>query len=324
MLVAGSRLPRRRLVATSTLVLVLALAAGGCKNEQRGGAPLSEQPFVAAHRGDPSLPENTLEAFRSALDTGADYIETDLVASKDAVLVLRHDRALSPTTDVEDHPEFASRQRTKTVDGRPRSDWWVEDFTAAELATLTATVRDRAASGEYRIPTLTDVLTFAREEAVARGRRVGLLLETKKPALFARLGLDLELLLASALRAQALDRADAPIALQSFDTDSVRELAALLREPAVQLVANGHFWDREMTAEGLSDLHADGVDAVSVVDERLERDPSLIERAHAAGLTVEGWGFEPGENYERWIRAGLDGFVTDDVDAVLAARKDAS
>jgi glycerophosphoryl diester phosphodiesterase len=324
MLVTGSSLPRRRLVAASTLVLVLALGAGGCRNEERAGAPLREQPFVATHRGDPALPENTLEAFRSALDTGADYIETDLVASKDGVLVLRHDRALSPTTDVEDHPEFADRQRSKTVGGRPRSDWWVEDFTAAELATLTATVRGRAASGEYRIPRLTEVLRFVREEAVSRGRRVGLLLETKKPALFARMGLDLELLLASALRAQGLDRADAAIAVQSFDTDSVRELAALLREPAVQLVAGGHAWDREMTAEGLSALRADCVDAVNVVDERLERDPSLIERAHAAGLAVDGWGFEPGENYGRWIRAGLDGFVTDDVGAVLAARKAAS
>ena len=101
----------------------------------------------------------------------------------------------------------------------------------------------------------------------------------------------------------------------------MRELAGALRVPTIQLVSAARHWDDDLSAPGLRRLRADGIDGVNVVDERLEEDPALIERAHEAGLVVHGWGFEPGEDYDAWIEAGIDGFVTDDVTAALAARR---
>jgi glycerophosphoryl diester phosphodiesterase len=311
----------KRACLVIALALAVAAAAGACSDQGPVGSPLAGRTFIATHRGDPALPENTLAAFRSALDAGADYLETDLVPSKDGVLVLRHDRQLSPTTDVEDHPEFADRRATKTVNGQVVNDWWVEDFTVAELATLRATIRGASPSGDYRIPPLNELIDFARAQSTARGRRVGLYLETKQPEVFRRLGYDLEDLLAKTLRARGLDRPDSRVYVQSWDAKSVHELSAALRVPAVQLISTARHWNADISSRGLRRLHDQGDAAINVVDDRLEGDPGLIARAHAAGLAVHGWGFERGEDYGRWISAGIDGIVTDDVRAALAARE---
>jgi glycerophosphoryl diester phosphodiesterase len=302
------------------VAIAVAVAVGGCNDRAPVRQPARVQPFVATHRGDPARPENTLAAFRAALDEGAEYLETDLVPSKDGVLVLRHDRSLSATTDIEDHPEFADRRVTKTVRGRPVTDWWVDDFTVAELKTLRATVRNAAPSGRYRIPTLQELVDFVRREGAARGRRVGLYLETKEPETFKALGYDLEDMVTKTLRADGLDRSTAGVYVQSWDKESVREMSASLRIPVVQLVSASRRWNDELSASGLARLHDEGVDGLNVVDERLQRDPGLIERAHAAGLVIHGWGFGPGDDYGRWIRAGINGFITDDVPAALGAR----
>jgi glycerophosphoryl diester phosphodiesterase len=276
---------------------------------------------IFAHRGARAhAPENTLEAFRSALDQGAEYLETDLVPSKTGALVLRHERRLSQTTDVEDHPEFGARRVTKLVHDRAVADWWVEDFTVAELATLRATKRNSRPAGDYGIPTLHDLIHFVRIEAAARDRRVGLYLEVKQPEALSRLGYDVEKLLAKTLSDEGLGRADGDVYVQSFETASVQEMSGALRLPAVQLISAASRWDDDVTPAGLRRLAEQGVEGLNVVDERLESDADLVNRAHAAGLVVHGWGFEPGENYGRWISAGLDGFVTDDVPAAVAAR----
>jgi glycerophosphoryl diester phosphodiesterase len=302
------------------LAIALTAALGACADEPSAPNAGASPPFVAAHRGDPHLPENTLAAFRSSLAEGADYLETDLVASKDGVLVLRHERRLAATTDVEDHPEFAARETRKESYGRRVSDWWVEDFTLAELSSLHATVRRARPSGNYRIATLEELIEFARAQSRVRGRPVGLYLETKEAKTFERLGLDLEDLLAHTLRAAGIDRPDG-ILVQSWGTQSVRQMGAALRVPAIQLVSAARHWDRALTSAGLRELRTAGVDGIDVVDDRLERDSDLIQRAHEAGLIVTGWGFEPDEDYGRWIKSGLDGLVTDDVSAALAARK---
>jgi glycerophosphoryl diester phosphodiesterase len=302
------------------LAIALTALLGACADESSSPNAGASPPFVAAHRGDPHLPENTLAAFRSSLAEGADYLETDLVASKDGVLVLRHERRLAATTDVEDHPEFAARRTTKESYGRRVSDWWVEDFTLAELSSLRATVRRAAPGGDYRIATLEELIEFARAQSRVRGRPVGLYLETKEAKTFERLGLDLEDLLAQTLRAAGLDEPDG-VLVQSWGTQSVRQLGAALRVPAVQLVSAARRWDRALTSPGLRQLRTAGVDGIDVVDDRLERDPDLVQRAHEAGLLVTGWGFEPDEDYSRWVESGLDGLVTGDVSAALAARK---
>jgi glycerophosphoryl diester phosphodiesterase len=297
----------------------LTAALAGCAGESSAPRAGASPPFVAAHRGGPNLPENTLAAFRSSLGEGADYLETDLVATKDGVLVLRHERRLAATTDVEDHPEFAGRRTTKESYGHLVSDWWVEDFTLAELARLHATVRRAASSGDYRIPTLEELIEFARSQLRVLGRPVGLYLETKEAATFERLGLDLEDLLVQALRAARLD-APGRILVQSWGTQSVRQLGAALRVPAIELVSAARHWDRALTSAGLRGLRNAGVGGIDVIDDRLESDPGLIQRAHDAGLIVTGWGFEPDEDYARWAKSGLDGIITDDVPAALAAR----
>lgn len=310
-----------RIVVAIVAAFSIGATAGGCADGSRAPRRAAGDAFVATHRGDRGLPENTFPAFRAALDAGAEYVETDLVASKDGVLVLRHDRHLSPTTDVEERPEFAHRRTTKALKGRRVTDWWVEDFTAAELATLRATVRRAAPAGDHRIPALRDLIDFMRNEREIRRRRIGLYLEIKQPRAFQRIGLDLENLLATTLRAEGLDRANADVYVQSWDEESVRQMTAALGVPTIQLISAGSRWDADLTPSGLRRLRDQGVAGINVVDERLESDPGLIGRARVAGLAVHGWGFEPGDDYGRWISAGIDGFVTDDVSAVVAARR---
>lgn len=312
--------------APTALAVAITVTVGACDSAGGSGgqdcpAEAPPQPFAASHRGDSAQPENTLAAFRAALDAGADVLETDLVLTRDRVLVLRHERRLSLTTDVEEHPSFAERRLTKRVDGHPVADWWVEDFTVAELAALRATRRNTAASADHRIASLADLIDLVREESRARGRCIGLYLETKEPAAFARLGYDLDEAVAEALRASGLDQNDGLVYAQSFGRKSVRDLSARLRVPVVQIISGAAHWEDVVTPAGLRRQHELGVAGINVSADRLGTDPGLVDRAHAAGLAVHGWGFPPGVDYDRWIEAGLDGFVTDDVPAVLAARE---
>ena len=149
-------------------------------------------PIVIAHRGASGYrPEHTLEAYRLAIEQGADFIEPDLVVTKDGVLVARHENELSGTTDVADHPEFASRRATKRVDGVERTGWFTEDFTLAELKTLRAKERipevrpaNARHDGRFEIPTFAEVIRLAASESHG-GRVVGVYPETKHPTYFA-------------------------------------------------------------------------------------------------------------------------------------------
>jgi glycerophosphoryl diester phosphodiesterase len=302
----------RRLMAS---LVALAAGVGACSNGSSIPQEPADRPFVIAHRGGRSLPENTMAAFRASLSEGADYLETDLVATKDGVLVLRHERRLAATTDVEDHPEFAGRRATKPSYGRPVSDWFVEDFTAAELSTLRATLRHAAPTGDNRIATLAELLQLAKT------RGAGLLLETKEARMFEGLGLDLEDLLAEALRAAGLASSDR-VLVQSWGPKSVRDLAVALEVPALRLFSGSKPWDRALTEERLRRLRDAGLGGLNVHRDLLRRDPELIRRAHAAGLLVTGWGLGAGEDYAYWNASGLDGLVTDDVPAAVAAQSE--
>lgn len=151
--------------------------------------------IVIAHRGASGYrPEHTLEAYRLAIRQGADFIEPDLVATRDGVLVARHENEISGTTDVASHPEFASRRTTKTIDGIPLTGWFTEDFTLAELKTLRAKERIPAIrpgntrfDGLYTVPTLAEVIALVKRES-RNGRRIGIYPETKHPTYFAREG----------------------------------------------------------------------------------------------------------------------------------------
>ena len=187
-------------LVTCTLLLLGSVAAGEPSLNTTRKAPGPRHGphqglIVIAHRGASGYrPEHTLEAYRLAIRQGADFIEPDLVATKDGVLVARHENEISGTTDVAAHPEFANRRTTKSIDGRPMTGWFTEDFTLAELKTLRAKERIPAIrpdntrfDGMYQVPTFAEVVQLAKRESRG-GRVIGVYPETKHPTYFAKEG----------------------------------------------------------------------------------------------------------------------------------------
>ncbi|MEJ7634745.1 glycerophosphodiester phosphodiesterase [Aeromicrobium sp.] len=200
---------------------------------------------VFAHRGASGhRPEHTLAAYELAIRLGADYIEPDLVSTKDGVLVARHENEISGTTDVADRAEFAQRKTTKNVDGTPISGWFTEDFTLLELRTLRAKERlpgvrpgNTRYDGRYSIPTFDEVLALANREGRKRGRTIGVAPETKHPTYFQSIGLPLEQPLLRSLGRAGRDSARSKVMIQSFETTNLRQLAQQTRVPLVQLTS---------------------------------------------------------------------------------------
>jgi glycerophosphoryl diester phosphodiesterase len=247
---------------------------------------------------------------------GADYVEPDLVSTKDGVLVARHENEISETTDVAERPEFADRRTTRTIDGVPMTGWFTEDFTLAELKTLRAVERmpdvrpdNTRYDGRFEVPTFDEVLDLVARESLRRGTPVGVYPETKHPTYFDGIGLSLEEPLVASLRRHGLDRPNAPVFVQSFETGNLRDLATMTRVPLVQLVSSsGAPYDRVaagdpttyrqmVTPEGLREIatYADGLGANK--DVVLPRDATgalgeptdVVPDAHAEGLLVHVW-----------------------------------
>lgn len=199
----------------------------------------ASKPILIAHRGASGLrPEHTLAAYELAIDQGADFIEPDLVPTKDDVLVARHENAIAETTDVAERPEFAARRTTKTIDGETIVDWFVEDFTLAELKTLRARERlprlrpgNMAYDGKFEISTLAEII------ALAKRRNVGIYPETKHPTWFAEIGHPTDVLLVAELRAGGWDSAQAPVFIQSFEVANLKRLATMTQVRLIQLLA---------------------------------------------------------------------------------------
>lgn len=206
-------------------------------------APLAAQPLIFAHRGASALrPEETLAAYEKAIEGGADFIEPDLVPTKDGVLVARHESNITETTDVAAHPEFAARRAAKVIDGRAQEGWFTEDFTLAELKTLRAKERlgalrpeSMAHDGRFEVATLGEIVALAARS----GRTVGLIPELKHPTYFAGLGFDTPGKLIAAIKASAYLRR-APVIVQCFEIASLkrlhRELAGRRNVSLLQLI----------------------------------------------------------------------------------------
>lgn len=310
---------RTRRAVVAAMGIAGASAAAGCALLGGGDKPKKEaairEPIIIAHRGaSGERPEHTMAAYRLAIAQGADYIEPDLVPTKDGVLVCRHENDISGTTDVAAHPEFASRRATKVVDGVPVTGWFTEDFTLAELKTLRCRERlpqvrpaNTAYDGQETIPTFEEVLDLAIAERARLNRVIGVYPETKHPTYFDALGLSHDKPLLAALRARDYGTREAPIFVQSFEVDNLRRIAGQADVKCVQLAsAQGGPFDRPgvtyesmMSDAGLTRIStyagAIGVEKTMLLprdaDGRSIAPSPLIARAHEAGLKVHAWTF---------------------------------
>ncbi|RKS75713.1 glycerophosphoryl diester phosphodiesterase [Motilibacter peucedani] len=284
-----------------------------------------DAPLIFGHRGASGYrPEHTLASYDLAVRMGADVIEPDLVTTKDHVLVVRHEPNITSTTDVAQHPEFASLQTTKTIDGVTQTGWFTQDFTYAQLQTLRAVERlpdvrehNTILDGRYQIPTLQQVIDFAKRESRIYHRDIGIAPETKHPTYFASIGLPLEPVLVDTLRANRLDKHSADVYVQSFEEANLRALRRTykLRVHLVQLTSAGPTarpWDhvasgnpetyaQMTTPAGLREIatYADwlGPDKAQVfplaADGSTGAASPLVRDAHAAGVEVVPYTVRP-------------------------------
>jgi glycerophosphoryl diester phosphodiesterase len=234
------------LIRPTTLVLtslsVAALVACGGGNSALPFQTLDgAQPLVIGHRGSAGvLPDHTLEGYTRAIQNGADFIEPDLVATKDGELIARHEPNITGTTDVASRPEFASRKTTRMVDGVAETGWFATDFTLAEIKTLRAiqplSDRDQSHNGKYQIPTLREVLNVARTEGTKVGRVIGVYPETKHPTYHVDANLKLEDRLLAILTEYGYTKKDSPVIVQSFEVSNLQYLRPKTQVRLVQLV----------------------------------------------------------------------------------------
>jgi glycerophosphoryl diester phosphodiesterase len=325
-------------------------------------------PIVIAHRGASGYrPEHTLASYELAIELGADYIEPDLVATRDGHLIARHEPLLDDTTDVKARPEFASRRRTRMLDGRQVTGFFASDFTLEEIRQLRAVqpnpARSREYDGKFTVPTFEEILDLAQRESARRGRPIGIYPETKHPAFHLALGLPLEDRLLEALQRRGLNRAGAPVFIQSFESANLQYLRPKTELPLVQLMDQGSLiYDASGTRVVGVDIpdHGDPrggerptslaevakyANAIGPWKRQILRDvgqprlltTAVIEQAHAAGLRVHTYTFrnepatlapeygnDPLQEYLQFYALGIDGVFSDFCDTALKARSQRS
>ena len=318
------RMSRRSMLArTGAGLAVLGLPTGTAA--AHGGHPgrrlgRRSRALVIGHRGAPAYrPEHTIASYTLAIEMGADYIEPDLVSTKDHQLVARHENDIGGTTDVATRG-FDDRRTTKTIDSLVHANtWFTEDFTLAELKTLRAVERlpdirpaNTAFNGLFEIPTFQEVIDLAKQHDV------GIYPETKHPSYFDSIGLSLEEPLLAALRRNRLNRRSSPVFIQSFEVSNLKELSTKTKVPLVQLIdaagapadfvlsGDPRTYDDLVTPEGLAEIaeYADGIgpDKRRIVpgnlaNGELGEPTTLIADAHRAGLVVHPWTFRPENNF---------------------------
>lgn len=233
----------RLIAAAATTAALLATPAFAEWNTLNGNAPI-----VIAHRGASAyLPEHTLEGYAKAIELGANFIEPDLVMTKDGVLVARHEPMIGATTNVASLAQFADRRKTRTVDGVTTTDWFVEDFTLAELKTLRAVQpranRPQQYNGQFQIPTLDEVIALAKARSAATGRTIGIYPELKHSTYMQGVSQSLgfaktyfEDKLVATLHAAYGNTAAAPVFIQSFEVGNLQYLNTRTDLKLVQLV----------------------------------------------------------------------------------------
>ena len=286
--------------------------------------------LVIGHRGASALrPEHTLESYQKAIDDGADFIEPDLVSTKDGFLVARHENEISGTTNVATLTQFADRKKTKVIDGVTLEGWFTEDFSLKELQQLKARERIpqyRPANTKYNdlysIPTLEQIIELTEAHYQKTGKIIGLYIETKHPTYFQKQNLAMEDPLLKILSKYQYTRDIAPIYLQSFEVGNLKYLKGQLdlyksvkhaqliqlydeqtARPADYVAQNINTTYADMaTAQGLKDVakYANGVGPWKVYifkDSTMTQTTSFIPDAHQMGLKVHPYTFRPENNY---------------------------
>jgi glycerophosphoryl diester phosphodiesterase len=326
------------------LLILLALVPGATLGQDRPmpRTPSLSPPIVIGHRGASGLrPEHTLASYELAIEQGADFIEPDLVLTKDDVFVARHENDITDTTDVASHPEFAARKTTKTIDGEKHVGWFTEDFTLAELKTLRAKERlpqlrpdNKRFDGQFEVPTLAEIIALAKRRSHELGRTIGIYPETKHPTYFASIGHPMEVRLVAELRRAGWDKSTDPVFIQSFEVANLRQLHKLTGLRLIQLMdaKGGPADDAEpsyaamITPEGLKAVasYAWGIGPNKDMIRKGDDAPStLVADAHAAGLRLHPWTFRA-ENFflPASLRQGMDprahGLLVDEIDRYLA------
>lgn len=303
----------RRRVLIRTALAAATAAAMVSAGSHTSYAREDRQPLVIGHRGASAyLPEHTLEAYQLAISQGADYIEPDLVSTRDGVLIARHEVNITETTNVADHPEFAGRHTTKTIDGNVETAWFADDFTLAEMRTLRArqrlAFRPQYFNGLYGIPTFDEVVALAKRARTETGRVIGVYPETKHPTYHQGVGLALEGRLLSVLARHGWDRARAPVFIQSFEVSNLRALNTMTPVRLVQLIdANDVRLDGSIDSDGYGpyDLKISG-------DSRTYAD--LVTPAGLAEIATYADGVGPWKRYivgAAGVDADHDGMADD-------------
>ena len=304
-------------------------------------AQADPKPLIIGHRGASGhRPEHTLEGYRLASEMGADFIEPDLVSTKDGVLVARHENEIGGTTDAA--IRFPDRKATKTIDGQATTGWFTEDFTLAELKTLRAkerlAFRSHEFDGRFEVPTFDEVIELAQKLGRERGRTLGIYPETKHPTYFRGIGLPLEQKLLASLDKHGWNAREAPVFIQSFESGNLKDLRKLTKVRLIQLVDVR--WPERLTDAGLKAVaeYADGIgpDKAFVIPVRADRTvgppTDLVQRAHAAGLLVHiytirvdkeflspSYEGKPEAEFQRFAALGVDGMFTDFPDVAVRA-----
>jgi len=302
-------------------------------------AATQKPPLIIAHRGASGhRPEHTIESYTLAIAMGADFIEPDLVSTKDGVLVARHENEIGGTTDVAD--KFPERKATKTIDGQPVTGWFTEDFTLAEIKTLRAKerlpFRSHTFDGRFLVPTFDEVIALADAKSREVGRPIGVYPETKHPTYFRSIGLPLEQRVLDVLKKHGKNRKTDAVFIQSFEPSSLQILRPLTRLRLIQLLDQGADTSPMRLAEIAK--YADGIGpntrlVIPANEDRSLRAPTtLVADAHRAGLLVHVWTLRsepvflpptyhgsPAEEYRQFVALGVDGIFGDFPDVACAA-----
>ena len=315
----------------SSLVILASLSA--CNDDNDNNTPIQpeiKKPeiLIVGHRGASALrPEHTLEAYQKAIDDGADFIEPDLVPTKDGYLVARHENEIGGTSNVSTLPQFSDRETTKSIDGASIKGWFTEDFTLTELNTIKARERipkirpnNTQYNDLYQIPTLEQIIELADAHYKKTGKIVGLYIETKHPSYFSQpsINLAMEEKLLSTLSKYTYTRDIAPVYLQSFEVNNLKYLRQQLdlhksikHAKIIQLFdsknnfpadGSAQTYGQMATAEGLKNVavYADGVGPSKTYiapNSQPATPTSFVKDAHAVGLKVHPYTLRPENDF---------------------------